>query len=120
MQSLDTGVAQRPTELWTLRAQLVQSGLSVDRTQLALYQIVLLPLLVVCLVFAGAGFVLGPLRSSPIGTRLFIGILVGLGFKLMQDIAGPVTLVYGFQPGLAVVLPGLLALALGAVNLRKT
>ena len=119
-QAADSGVAQRPSELWALYQQLERSGLSTQRAQLGLYQALLLPVLILALVFAGAGFVLGPLRSSPIGTRLFIGIVVGLSFKLLQDIAGPVTLVYGFNPLLAVVIPGVLAVALGAMNLRRT
>ncbi|QGG79700.1 LPS export ABC transporter permease LptG [Litorivicinus lipolyticus] len=119
-QAADAGVAQRPSDLLNLYRQLERAGLSTQRAQLGLYQALLLPLLILALVFAGAGFVLGPLRSSPIGTRLFIGVVVGLGFKLLQDIAGPVTLVYGFSPLLAVVIPGALAVALGAVNLRRT
>ena len=47
----------------------------------------------------------GPLRSSPIGTRLS-GIIVGLGW-LVQDIAGPIALVYNTHPLLSVGLPAL-------------
>ena len=108
-----------PLSLWKLSQQLKADGLNAQRPQLYLYQTVFLPLSVVCLVLAAVGFVLGPLRSSPIGTRLFIGVLVGLGFKLVQDVAGPVALVYGTHPSLAVGLPAALALILAAAMFRR-
>lgn len=108
-----------PASLWRLSQQLRADGLNAQRPELYLYQALFLPLSVVCLVLAAVGFVLGPLRSSPIGTRLFIGIVVGLGFKLVQDIAGPVALVFGTHPLLAVGLPAALALVLAAAMFRR-
>lgn len=108
-----------PWSLWRLSQQLKADGLNAQRPQLYLYQTLFLPLSVVCLVLAAVGFILGPLRSSPIGTRLFIGVLVGLGFKLIQDVSGPVALVYGTHPSLAVGLPAALALILAAAMFRR-
>lgn len=108
-----------PAALWQLSRQLKADGLNAQRPELYLYQALFLPLSVVCLVLAAVGFVLGPLRSSPIGTRLFIGIVVGLGFKLVQDISGPVALVFGTHPVLAVGLPAALALVLAAAMFRR-
>lgn len=108
-----------PFSLWQLTEQLRADGLNAQRPALYLYQALFLPLSVVCLVLAAVGFILGPLRSSPLGTRLFIGILVGLGFKLVQDVAGPVALVYGTHPMFAVGLPAALALILAMAMFRR-
>ena len=108
-----------PLSLWRLVDQLQADGLDTRRPALYLYQALFLPFSVVCLVLAAVGFILGPLRSSPIGTRLFMGIIVGLGFKLVQDIAGPIALVYNTHPLLSVGLPALLALILAAAMFRR-
>ena len=99
--------------------QLQADGLDTRRPALYLYQALFLPFSVVCLVLAAVGFILGPLRSSPIGTRLFMGIIVGLAFKLVQDIAGPIALVYNTHPLLSVGLPALLALILAVAMFRR-
>ena len=108
-----------PFALWQLTEQLKADGLNAQGPALYLYQALFLPLSVVCLVLAAVGFILGPLRSSPLGTRLFIGIVVGLGFKLIQDVSGPVALVYGTHPMFAVGLPAALALVLAMAMFRR-
>ena len=37
--------------------------------------------------------------------RLSVGVLVGLGFKYLQDLFAPMSLVYELHPALAVAVP---------------
>ena len=50
-------------------------------------------------------FVVGSLRSSGAGQRLFIGILIGVGFYLMNEIMSSSGQVYGLQPWATAMLP---------------
>ena len=64
-------------------------------------------------------FLFGPLRSVTLGQRVFTGVLVGFVFRIAQDLLGPSSLVFGFSPLLAVVVPaGICALA-GFFLLRR-
>ena len=54
-----------------------------------------------------------------LGQRVFTGVLVGFIFRIAQDLLGPSSLVFGFSPLLAVVVPaGICALA-GFFLLRR-
>jgi lipopolysaccharide export system permease protein len=51
---------------------------------------------------------------------VFIGTLVGLVFKISQDVVASVTIVYGISPALAVTLPLLVGLLLAAWLLYRS
>ena len=69
--------------------------------------------------FVAVSFIFGPLRSVTMGQRLFTGVLVGFVFQIVQDLLGPSSLVFGFSPLIAVLLPIGLLLALGAWLMRR-
>jgi len=48
-----------------------------------------------------------------------VGILVGLGFKYLQDLFAPMTLVYEVHAAVGVALPIVACVALAAVLLRR-
>ncbi len=43
-------------------------------------------------------FIFGPLRSVPMGVRVVTGISFGFIFYVLDQIFGPLTLVYGIPP----------------------
>ena len=94
-------------------------GIPVQEQLVSLWSRVLQPLAVLGLVALALGFVLGPLREVSMGTRLTVGVLVGLGFKYLQDLFAPMTLVYGLAPWLGVLLPTLACWLVAAVMLRR-
>jgi lipopolysaccharide export system permease protein len=47
------------------------------------------------------------------GFRVFTGIIVGLLFKYMQDLLGPSSLVFGFDPIFATLVPIAICAATG-------
>lgn len=53
------------------------------------------------------------------GFRVFTGLIVGLLFKYMQDLLGPMSLVFGFNPVLAIVLPIAINAVVGAVLMKR-
>lgn len=64
-------------------------------------------------------FIFGPLRSVTLGQRVFTGVLVGFVFKIGQDLLGPSSLVFGFPPLLAVLIPAAICALAGLVMLRR-
>ena len=105
--------------LWSYAHYLADQGLSNGRYWLAFWTKVLQPLVTVALVLMAISFIFGPLRSVTLGQRVFTGVLVGFTFRIIQDLLGPSSLVFGFSPLFAVLLPaGVCALA-GVWLLRR-
>ncbi len=88
--------------------------------KLAFWTKVLQPLVIIGLVLLGISFVFGPLRESTMGFRIFIGVVVGVGFRIIQDMLGPFSIVFGFPPVLAVLLPVFFCLSVGLYLLRRS
>ncbi|EGH42433.1 hypothetical protein PSYPI_08415, partial [Pseudomonas syringae pv. pisi str. 1704B] len=44
-----------------------------------------------------------PQRSVTLGQRVFTGVVVGFTFRIVQDLLGPSSLLFGFPPLLAVL-----------------
>jgi lipopolysaccharide export system permease protein len=107
------------TGLWQYAHYLADQGLSNGRYWLAFWTKVLQPLVTVALVLMAISFIFGPLRSVTLGQRVFTGVLVGFTFRIVQDLLGPSSLVFGFSPLFAVLVPaGVCALA-GVWLLRR-
>ena len=105
--------------LWRYIHYLGEQGLSNGSYWLAFWTKVLQPLVTAALVLMAISFIFGPLRSVTLGQRVFTGVLVGFVFRIAQDLLGPSSLVFGFSPLLAVVVPaGICALA-GFFLLRR-
>ena len=64
-------------------------------------------------------FILGPLREVSMGTRLAVGTLTGLGFKYLEDIFGPMSMVYQVPAAAGVAAPILICWLVALVLLRR-
>ncbi|MDR8016466.1 LPS export ABC transporter permease LptG [Ectopseudomonas guguanensis] len=107
------------TGLWQYIHYLAEQGLNNARYWLAFWTKLLQPLVTAALVLMAISFIFGPLRSVTLGQRVFTGVLVGFIFRIAQDLLGPSSLVFGFSPLLAVLVPaGICALA-GVWLLRR-
>lgn len=84
---------------------LSEQGLKSERFKIAFWNKVLLPVAIFALVLVAISFVFGSLRNVSLGQRLVTGIVVGLVFKMLQDILGSTSAVLGFSPFIAVALP---------------
>jgi lipopolysaccharide export system permease protein len=91
--------------LWSYIHYLKDQGLNNGRYWLAFWVKVLQPLVTAALVLMAISFIFGPLRSVTLGQRVFTGVLVGFTFKIAQDLLGPSSLVFGFSPLFAVLVP---------------
>ncbi len=86
---------------------------------LAFWQKALQPLATASLVMIAISFIFGPLRQVTMGFRIFSGVIVGIVFRTTQDLLGPSSLIFGFSPLVAVLIPIVLCAGIGAVLLRR-
>ncbi|AIS16455.1 LPS export ABC transporter permease LptG [Pseudomonas rhizosphaerae] len=105
--------------LWGYIHYLADQGLNNGQYWLAFWVKVLQPLVTAALVLMAISFIFGPLRSVTLGQRVFTGVLVGFVFRIAQDLLGPSSLVFGFPPLLAVVLPAAVCAIAGLWLLRR-
>ena len=105
--------------LWSYIHYLKDQGLNNGRYWLAFWVKVLQPLVTAALVLMAISFIFGPLRSVTLGQRVFTGVLVGFTFKIAQDLLGPLSLVFGFSPLFAVLLPATICAVAGIWLLRR-
>ncbi|WP_213875300.1 LPS export ABC transporter permease LptG [Pseudomonas sp. dw_358] len=122
-QLLDTVVvppeALSISGLWSYIQYLSDQGLNNGKYWLAFWTKVLQPLVTAALVLMAISFIFGPLRSVTLGQRVFTGVLVGFVFKIVQDLLGPSSLVFGFTPLLAVAGPAAVCALAGFWLLRR-
>jgi lipopolysaccharide export system permease protein len=88
--------------------------------ELAYWRKLLQPFVIFGLVLVAISFVFGPLRDSTMGFRIFIGVLIGISFKMIQDLLGPFSIVFGFPVIYAVVIPIVLCSAIGLYLIRRS
>jgi lipopolysaccharide export system permease protein len=91
----------------------------VAQFELAAWRKLTQPVAVAALVLVAISFVFGPLRDGTLGFRLFTGVMVGVLFRLSQDLLGPASLVFGFPPLYAAVTPVVVCVLVGVYLLRR-
>ncbi len=77
------------------------------------------PIDVLVLVLCAMPFAFGALRSGGLGKRLFIGVVVALGWYFLQQGLVNVGIVYGLPPWLADLLPALALAVLATAYFRR-
>jgi len=105
--------------LWQYVDFLKKQGSETGQYELALWNKLLQPLAIISLVLVAASIIFGPLRQSSMGARVFTGLLIGIVFRISQDMLGPASLVYGFAPILSSLTPILISLFAGIFMLRR-
>ncbi len=80
-------------------------GLNSGKFELGFWGKLFQPLATVGLVFVAISFVFGPLREATMGMRVVTGLIIGITFKFVQDLLSPASLVFGFPPIIATLIP---------------
>jgi len=84
---------------------LKSTGQDSGRYQLNMWSKIFQPLSVAVMMLMALSFIFGPLRSVPMGVRVVTGISFGFVFYVLDQIFGPLTLVYGIPPIIGALLP---------------
>jgi len=91
--------------LYNYSKYLKQSGQESGRYQLNMWGKIFQPLSVAVMMLMALSFIFGPLRSVSMGVRVVTGISFGFLFYVLDQIFGPLSLVYGLPPILGAILP---------------
>ena len=106
--------------LWSYATYLSGQGLDNSQYMLAFWDKVFQPLAIISLVLVAISFIFGPLRQVTMGFRIFIGVIIGIVFQTTQDVLGPASIVYGFTPIYASLVPVLICAGVGIFLLSRT
>lgn len=118
-------VSVTPENLSVIKLQgyieyLKDNQLDASEYELSFWSKLTTPLTIAVMVMLAVPFVFGTLRDAGAGTRLLVGFLLGLGFFIVNKLAGNIGLVYNFPPVVAASLPTLLVLGAGMFLLQRT
>lgn len=84
---------------------LEENNLSSERYRLAFWVKVVTPFSALVMLLIAIPFVFGSLRSAHAGTRLLVGVLLGMGFYLANQALNQMGLVYGLPPLFSALAP---------------
>lgn len=107
------------TDLYNYSTYLRKEGLNADKYLLSFWSKVNQPIGTFALVLLGISFIFGPLRSVTPGYRIFTGIMVGLIYKYAEELLAPVSIISGFPPLLATLVPTVLCFVAAYYMMRK-
>ena len=109
--------------IWKLRGYieyLIENQLDAREYQLSFWSKLIAPVTIAVMIVLAVPFVFGTLRDAGAGARLLVGFLLGLGFFILNKLAGNIGLVYQFHPAIAATLPTLIVMAGGLFLLYRT
>ena len=92
-------------QLWPYAQYLKQQGMVFVDIELAFWRKILQPMATLGLVLVAMSFIFGPLRQGTMGARIFVGVIVGVVFRISQDFIGPASLIFGYAPLAAACAP---------------
>ncbi|UVK78613.1 MAG: lipopolysaccharide transport system protein LptG [Sodalis sp. Ffu] len=105
--------------LYSYVKYLQQSGQEASRYQLNMWSKIFSPFSVAVMMLMALSFIFGPLRSVSVGVRVVTGISCGFLFYVLDQIFGPLSLVYNILPIFGAVLPSMAFLIVSITMLLK-
>ncbi|WP_413736037.1 LPS export ABC transporter permease LptG [Sodalis sp. RH21] len=98
---------------------LKQSGQEASRYQLNMWSKIFSPFSVAVMMLMAVSFIFGPLRSVAMGVRMITGISFGFLFYVLDQIFGPLSLVYNMPPLFGALIPSMAFLIISVALLLK-
>ena len=111
--------AQKLPHISQFMDYLEENGLDSGQYKYAFWGRFMTPFAALVMLFISVLFAFGSLRSASAGQRVFIGMLVGLGFHLVSQVVTQMCQVFGFNPLLTVMMPGVVFLLFGIRAVRR-
>jgi len=106
-------------ELWAYVQHLKANGLDSDRYEIALWTRAATMVGVAAMCVLALPFVFGSLRSSGAGGRMIIGVLIGLGYFLLNRTFADSSAVFDLSPVMVAWLPTILLIIGTLAGLRR-
>lgn len=102
-----------------LIAYLDDNGLDASTQRLTLWRKLMEPFTVMVMMLFAVPFVFGSLRNSGAGLRLMVGVLLGVGFYVINEVSANFGQLYRWHPAIAAGTPTLVLGALGWWGLTR-
>ena len=88
--------------------------------ELAFWGRVVNPLVTFIMLLLATPFVISIKRGVSVGERMMIGVVIGMGFNILDKIVGHLGLIYGLNPALIAFVPSFVVLLLALFFLKNT
>jgi lipopolysaccharide export system permease protein len=105
--------------LWRYTRHLVDNGQNADRYALALWKKIVYPVAIIVMLMLALPFAYLQARAGGIGLKLFLGVMLGVGFYFMNGLFSNLGLLNTWPPWLAVSIPSLVAFAVALAMLGR-
>jgi len=99
-------------ELFRYVRHLKQNHQDAASYELTLWKKLITPFSTLIMVTLAVPFVFGSIRTGGLGRRVFVGVMLGFMFSLMQTGMGYYSLSFGIAPSIAAIAPSIVFLAL--------
>jgi len=96
------------------------NSLDSERLELAMWIKLTGPFATLVMLMLSLPFVFGSQRSGGAGQKIFIGIMLGIGYVLVNKLLTHSALANGFSPALSAILPLLFFMTVAIIGIRKT
>ncbi len=116
------GIETRYLSAWDLYQyiQFLQTNdLETGAYQLEFWRKIAMPLVVVAMIAIVFPLIFGSIRQVSMGQRVFLGVLLGMGFHLLNQLVGNLTVVYHWPVILGAFLPALILLGVALIWLQR-
>lgn len=105
--------------LWRYIRYLAGNGLDTASYEMAFWTRIVMPFSVLVMAALALPFVFGPMRAAGVGQRMIFGLLLGIGFYVLNQTLANSGRVFGLPPALTVWTPTLLVAAGTLAALRQ-
>ncbi len=90
-----------------------------QRYEMAFWGRVINPLVTFVMLLVSAPFVIGVKRGVSVGARMMLGVVIGMGFNILDKIVGHMGLIYELNPPLMAAFPSLTVVALALFAIKR-
>ncbi len=108
------------SELFTYSRYLERNGLPAAQYRLAFWVKLAMPFATLAMLLLTVPLAFGQVRRAGAGQQLFLGVLIGIGFFLLNRFLNRAGLVYGLPPVISAFGPTVLVAAVALVAIRRT
>ncbi len=96
-----------------------ENKLNTEKFELAYWKRFSAPFAALVMLFLAMPFLFGSQRGGGAGQRVFIGIITGIAFFLLNKVLNQVGSVYGFPPFISAFMPAMFFLCLSLIGLQR-
>jgi lipopolysaccharide export system permease protein len=105
--------------LWRYTSHLRENSQNATRYELALWKKIVYPVAIIVMLMLALPFAYLQSRAGGIGLKLFLGVMLGVGFYFMNGLFSNLGLLNTWPPWLAVSIPSMVAFALALAMLGR-